>query len=104
ASLAASFLAFLRGERLEVVLEAGVAPIPPMELAVPPREPARPRKCGPIRLVEKERVNGGERCGAGFALDGLDEAASHAFRIEVGPHEQTCARCGCEGDGNREQI
>ena len=65
-ALAPRLLALLRREGVEIGVEAGVAVVGPVKLAVPPQQPARFLTGGARGLIEEERVNGGQPAARGI--------------------------------------
>ena len=104
AALAARLLALLGGEACEVVLKARVAAIGPVKLAVAAHEPARLRAGAARRLIEKERVHGGERLALAShrPCDLLRAGAARARGIRTRAQQKSRAGRRREGHGDRE--
>ena len=103
APLAVGFLALLGGEGLEEGVEALVAAIGPVELAVAPQQPARALAGRAAGLIEEEGVRGGEAVARRRWSRWLRSAASpRSRRIEVRCGQQARAGGRRERHGDRE--
>ena len=92
AALAPRLLALVRGEGLQVVLEARVAAVAPVELAVAPQQPAALRARRARRLVEKQRVHSREAVTHGVGFELLEQPRAGRALVEPGAQQQP--RCG----------
>src|SRR5204862_282620 len=101
AALAPRLLALLRREGGEVVIEARVAAVAPVKLAVAPQQPAAPQARGARRLVEKQGMSAGEPMARGTFLEALEQPRGERLALEVGAHQQAGSgrRCERRADG-----
>src|SRR5262249_30623207 len=102
APFASRLLALLGGEGLEGVVEARVAAVAPVGLAVAPQQPALRRAGGARRLIEKQRVHARDAVGHGVALERVEERAADAGAVELRSHEQARPGRGSERRGERQ--
>src|SRR5262249_5780692 len=102
AALATHFLTLLRREGFEEGIEARIAAIRPVELAVAAEQPARALVRCACRIIEEEGVRGGEGVLRGKALDRRDELLRRRREVEPIADQNPWPRGWCEGHGDRE--
>src|SRR6185437_7078278 len=95
-ALAPRLLALLRREGLEIGLEARVATIAPVELAVAPQQPTPPLAGDARGLIDEEGVHGGQPPTCRVCLERLEQTLRRRARIESLAHQE--ARPGCRGE------
>ena len=94
--LAAGFLALVRREGLEVRIEARIAAVRPMELAVTPHEPTVALASRARRLVQKQCVDRGYPVAGRIRLHVPEQTVGRGGALEIAPHQQPGAGGGRE--------
>ena len=89
--LAPRLLALLGREAFEVVIEAAVVVVAPVELHVASCQPAGACERGAVRFADEQRVHRGQVARLGEITGRIDESRA-GIRRRVGPHQQSGTR------------